>query len=63
MTDWRALAKASGFHFAATDLDRIAPVLSSLEAAFIPIALTLDYTTEPATVLSETAARGAISGE
>jgi hypothetical protein len=62
MTNWHALAKASGFGFSDADLDRIAPVLSSLEAAFMPLEITLDYTTEPAVVLSQTAVRGGISG-
>jgi hypothetical protein len=55
MTDWRAAAKASGFDFPEADLDRITPVLQALESALIPLARTLDYTTEPAVILSETA--------
>ncbi len=63
MTDWRALAAASGFHFPEADLDRITPVLQALESAFLSISGSLGYTIEPATILSETAVRGAIFGE
>ena len=58
MTDWRALAPALGFHFPAADLDRIVPILETLESALIPMARTLDYADEPAVVLSDAAVCG-----
>ncbi len=59
MTDWKLLAKARGFDLPDADLDRVAPVLASLEASFEPLLAALPHQTEPAIILSE----GAILGE
>ena len=63
MTDWRGVASAAGFHFPKTDLDRIVPVLELLESGFAPLANLLDYTAEPAIVLSDAAVTGAVAEE
>jgi hypothetical protein len=47
MKDWRAIAKASGIEIPAKDLDRIAPPLDALEAAFRPLAKDLTPDVEP----------------
>ena len=52
MTDWRGLASALVVNFPEADLERIAPLLQTLESAFAALAATLDYTTEPVTILS-----------
>ncbi len=58
MTDWRAVAIASGYSFPENDLNRIVPVLEFLESNFTPLLELLDYTTEPAVILSEAAVVG-----
>ena len=63
MTNWRALASARGLAFSEADLDRIVPILESLDSALRVLATTLDYTTEPALVLSNLAVQGEVSGE
>lgn len=47
MKDWRAIAKASGVEIPAPDLDRIAPPLDALEAAFRPLVKDLTPDVEP----------------
>jgi hypothetical protein len=51
MTDWRKLGEARGIP--PEDLDRVASVLESLEAAFRPLAQQIPPSTEPALILSE----------
>lgn len=48
MKDWKAIAKAHGLDLSARDLDRIAPPLDALEAAFRPLVKDLTPGTEPA---------------
>jgi hypothetical protein len=56
-TDWRALAHARALNISDADLDRIAPVLESLDAAFRPLARQIPHDVEPAVVLSTAAVR------
>jgi hypothetical protein len=48
MKDWRAIAKARGLDLPAGELDRIAPPLEALEAAFRPLVRDLTPGIEPA---------------
>jgi hypothetical protein len=53
MTDWIALAHARGLNIPVDAVERIAPSLELLEAAFRPLTEKLDFVTEPAVTLSE----------
>jgi hypothetical protein len=50
MTDWRKLGEARGIP--PEDLDRVASVLESLEAAFRPLAQQIPPSAEPPLILS-----------
>ena len=52
MKDWRAIAKAHGLDLSARELDRIAPPLEALEAAFRPLVRELTPGMEPAVAFS-----------
>jgi hypothetical protein len=58
MTDWTALARAKGFDIPAEAVGQIAPSLAALEEAFRPLMEELDFVTEPAITLSESAVLG-----
>jgi hypothetical protein len=58
MTDWTALARAKGFDIPADAVERIAPSLAALEEAFRPLTAQLEFVTEPAITLSESAVLG-----
>lgn len=58
MPDWQALAKARELDIPADAIDRIAPSLDQLYAAFTPLLAKLPHSTEPAIVLSESAIVG-----
>ena len=51
MKDWKAIAKASGLEVDATQLNRIAETLETLDAAFRPLLKHLTPGVEPATGL------------
>lgn len=55
MPDWRSIAHARQFPLTDAELERIAPVLDALEAAFRPLAKALPHETEPALIPSEEA--------
>jgi hypothetical protein len=57
-TDWKALAQARGLEIAATELDRIAGPLISLEGKFRPLAQAVASDLLPATVFRADAERG-----
>lgn len=57
-TDWRLLAQARGMSLSAEDLDRIVPVMQTLESAFGPLKLGIPHDIEPALILSEPAVEG-----
>jgi hypothetical protein len=46
--DWKKIARASGLTISEADLERVAPALDALEAAFRPLARTLQRELEPA---------------
>jgi hypothetical protein len=50
MKDWKKIADASGFEIPDDQLDRIAPILTALEEAFVPLRAGLPLATEPAPV-------------
>ena len=50
MKNWKLIAQANEFDIPEADLDRIAPVLDALEAAFRPLADNIPLETEPAIV-------------
>jgi hypothetical protein len=52
MKDWRAIAKAHGLDLSARELDRIAPPLEALEAAFRPLVRELTPGIEPSVAFS-----------
>lgn len=58
MTDWTALARARGLDIPAEAVERVAPSLEALEADFRPLTARLEFTTEPAITLSESAVLG-----
>jgi hypothetical protein len=58
MTNWPALAAARGLDIPQEALERIAPSLEGLEAAFRPLLAKLPFTLEPAINLSEAAVLG-----
>jgi hypothetical protein len=58
MTDWTALARAKGLDIPADAVERIAPSLAALEEAFRPLMAQLEFVTEPAITLSESAVLG-----
>ena len=49
MTDWRLAAAARCPEIPAAEVERIAPVLEALEAAFVPLAAHIPIECEPAT--------------
>jgi hypothetical protein len=50
MRDWKTIAGAAEPGFTPEELERIAPALESLEAAFRPLTLVLPSGAEPAVV-------------
>ncbi|MEX2263530.1 MAG: hypothetical protein WD696_16350 [Bryobacteraceae bacterium] len=54
MTDWKKIAEARGLNIPAADLERIAPSLDALEAAFRPLTASIPHETEPAVVFHAT---------
>lgn len=50
MKNWKLIAAASGFGIPEADLERMAPVLDALEAAFRPLVKEIPTETEPAIV-------------
>ncbi len=56
--DFRMLARARGLKLTESELDKIAPLLESLDAAFRPLARRLPHDIEPAIVLSDAAVAG-----
>ncbi|HEY1239344.1 MAG TPA: hypothetical protein VGF16_02255 [Bryobacteraceae bacterium] len=50
MTDWKAIARARGLAIPEADVEKIAPRLDALEAAFRPLAVKLTPDQEPAVV-------------
>lgn len=48
--DWKALAAASGAGIPAQEIDRTTKPLEGLERAFRPLADSLEYDDEPATI-------------
>ncbi|MGE5567873.1 MAG: hypothetical protein ACM3S5_02445 [Rhodospirillales bacterium] len=50
MDRWKLISAASRFDIPEEELDRIAPVLEALEAAFRPLAKNIPVETEPAFV-------------
>jgi hypothetical protein len=50
MKDWDGIVKASGLGIPADQVERIAKPLASLEAAFRPLAGTLTFQDEPASI-------------
>ena len=48
MKNWKKIAEASGLRIPEPDLDRIAPALDALEAAFRPLAKDIPHDVEPA---------------
>lgn len=52
MTDWRLAAQARCPDIPAAEVERIAPVLEALEAAFAPLAARIPMDCEPATAFS-----------
>ena len=46
--DWRRIAQANRLEIPDADLDRIAPTLEAMEAAFRPLAQALPPDTDPA---------------
>jgi hypothetical protein len=58
MTDWTALARAKGFDIPPDAVERVAPSLAALEEAFRPLTAQLEFVTEPAITLSESAVLG-----
>ena len=58
MTDWHAIARARGLDIPAEAVERIAPSLNGLEAAFRPLLKNLTHSVEPAVILSEPAVEG-----
>ena len=52
MKDWNGLVSASGFDIPAEDVARIVKPLESLEAAFRPLAESLTFMDEPASIFN-----------
>ena len=52
MKDWKKIARASGLPIPDAELERIAPVLDALEAAFRPLVKDLTPDLEPCVVFS-----------
>ena len=48
MKDWKGIASANRLDIPAADLERIAPALDALEAAFRPLAQSIPHAVEPA---------------
>ena len=58
MTDWIQIARARGLDIPQEAVERAAPALEALEAAFRPLAAKLSHSVEPAIILSEAAVLG-----
>jgi hypothetical protein len=58
MTDWVQIARARGLDIPEEAVERAAPALAALEAAFRPLAAKLAHNVEPAITLSEAAVLG-----
>ena len=58
MTDWTAISRARSLDIPADAVDRIAPSLTALEAAFRPLLKKLTHSVEPAVILSEQSVQG-----
>jgi len=52
MKDWRTLATAQGLDIPSEELERVAPVLEALEAAFRPLVKSIPIDIEPAVTFS-----------
>jgi hypothetical protein len=52
MKDWKKIASGHGLNIPETDLDKIAPSLDTLEAAFRPLVKTIPHDVEPAVTFS-----------
>jgi len=52
MKDWKKIASGHGLNIPETDLDKIAPALDTLEAAFRPLVETIPHDVEPAVTFS-----------
>jgi hypothetical protein len=50
MKNWKLIAAASNFDIPEAEVERIAPVLDALEAAFRPLVEEIPLETEPVTV-------------
>lgn len=48
MKDWKQIAKGSGLDIPEADIERIAPALDGLEAAFRPLTKSIPAAVEPA---------------
>ena len=48
MKDWKKIASAQGLNIPDADLERVAPPLETLEAAFRPLVKTIPHDVEPA---------------
>jgi hypothetical protein len=53
--DWKRIAQARGLDLPADDIERIVPVLDTLEAAFQPLLAAIPHDLEPAVILSTAA--------
>jgi hypothetical protein len=58
MSDWQAVAKGWDLKIPEDAVERIAPTLNSLEAAFRPLLAKVPFTLDPAVILSEKAVEG-----
>ena len=58
MTDWIQIARARDLDIPREAVERAAPALEALEAAFRPLAAKLPHDMEPAITLSEAAVLG-----
>ena len=48
MKDWKKIASANGLNIPEADVERIAPSLDALEAAFRPLTARIPHEVEPA---------------
>lgn len=53
--NWKLIAAGNGMHVPEGELEKVAPSLSALEAAFRPLVATIPLEIEPAIILSEAA--------
>jgi hypothetical protein len=50
MRNWKKIAEVEGFRIPEPEMERIAPVLDGLEAAFRPLVKAIPHDVEPATI-------------